>query len=598
MRASYCAHHASRRRDRFRDGMGRALLVDVATGRELASAVFPYVNGVIDAACRSRTRTSSSRPTGRQLDVLVPAAGRRASMPPLAYGKTALASSRPVRHVDRAGARTRTRPKSIPNGGSAIQVCASSMTHAIECIHSIGRSRRATPMPAHSCGSAGPGRAFALMMPEWAVSSPRAPSPSCSPTSRAPLACSRDSATPTAGPGAACRAPPGRAGRSRRRRGRHRGRLVLRRLPHASDAVRAAVAIQRSLAAEPWPAGAGRRGPDGRPHRRQGSAATATSGWTSTARRGSPRRPTAARCSCRASHAGSRRAGRHRGRRARATWAPPAQGPHTPIACGRSSSTGFGRTSRPPDPRVPSIDLPPSSRRSSAARTEIARSSSPPGAGPPAHPYRPRRDRQDAAGVPSLRGPRGVPGRRLLRRPRRGPDGTLVASSIARTLGVQERPDRETLERSRATSSRRRCCSSSTTSSSSWMRSTLVAISCTAPRPEGPRDEPEALGLAASTISGSAAFPPRSGRRTIRGVSAYEAVALFVERARCIDPASSCPRTRSSPRSAHGSTACRSRSSSPRAGSGCSTRRAAARLDDRLALLTGGGRPDPHGSAR
>ena len=65
----------------------------------------------------------------------------------------------------------------------------------------------------------------------------------------------------------------------------------------ALDAVQAALAAQRALAAHPWPAGAAVRGgwgctPGSRPAR-----ASATSASPSTARRGSARPGTAARCS-------------------------------------------------------------------------------------------------------------------------------------------------------------------------------------------------------------------------------------------------------------------------------------------------------------
>ena len=44
---------------------GRAVLVDVADGTQLATAVHPYANGVIDERLPLRTGTSPCRPTGR-----------------------------------------------------------------------------------------------------------------------------------------------------------------------------------------------------------------------------------------------------------------------------------------------------------------------------------------------------------------------------------------------------------------------------------------------------------------------------------------------------------------------------------------------------
>ena len=85
---------------------------------------------------------------------------------------------------------------------------------------------------------------------------------------------------------------------ARRRRGRHGGRRVLRRLPDgAATPMAAAVDAQRALAAEPWPDDDGRPRPDGPPHRRGGPvAATTTSASTCTARPASPASATAARC--------------------------------------------------------------------------------------------------------------------------------------------------------------------------------------------------------------------------------------------------------------------------------------------------------------
>ena len=64
----------------------------------------------------------------------------------------------------------------------------------------------------------------------------------------------------------------------------------------AGDAVRAAVAAQRGLAAFAWPAGGDGASPDGAAHRRAaGRRATTTSGSTYTAPRASARRRTAGR---------------------------------------------------------------------------------------------------------------------------------------------------------------------------------------------------------------------------------------------------------------------------------------------------------------
>ena len=49
----------------FGTELGRAVLVDVATGASSATAVHDYANGVIDPTCRRPTTTSRSSPTGR-----------------------------------------------------------------------------------------------------------------------------------------------------------------------------------------------------------------------------------------------------------------------------------------------------------------------------------------------------------------------------------------------------------------------------------------------------------------------------------------------------------------------------------------------------
>ena len=210
-------------------------------------------------------------------------------------------------------------------------------------------------------------------------------------------------------------------------------------------------------------------------------------------------------------------------------------------------------------------------------------------------------------------GRRRLPRRRLLRAARADPrpDARRAAdrggARHRRTTGA--RPVAETLSPSGCATGA--SCSSSTTSSRSSMRGPLVAdllraaaglkvivTSRAALHVSGEQEYPvPGLPGAAGSEPALRAGPTAASRAASRAVDPaplgqYEAVRLFIARAVAVRPGfavTNDERARRSPRSAPGSTACRSPSSSPRPGSSSSRPDAIlARLEHQLDVLAAG----------
>ena len=133
-----------------------------------------------------------------------------------------------------------------------------------------------------------------------------------------------------------------------------------------------------------------------------------------------------------------------------------------------------------------------------------------------------------------------------------------------------------------------RCCSCSTTSSSCSTASTLDRASCSprAPRLASSRRAARRYGCTASTSTRCRRSRRRPTRRRFEELAANDAVRSSSARARLSIPRFELDereRRRASPRSAAGSTGCRSRSSSPRRAASCSRSTTIARRLERVA---------------
>ena len=310
-----------------------------------------------------------------------------------------------------------------------------------------------------------------------------------------------------------------------------------------AEAIAAAVAAQRSLAAEPWPPDAPIRVRMGV---HSGEAAyprgLARRASTSTGPPGSPPSRTAAR-SCVSDVTRSlvrdealegiafRDLGSHR---LKDLDAP--ERLHQVLADGLRSEF----------PPLRTIDARPTTCRPAhlvrRPRRRAGRGRRPPGHPPPRHADRPRRHRQDATlARGGRRGGRRLPRRRLLRAARRGPrpePGGVADRECARARGVGHRPARDLVVDWLAT---RTALSSSTTSSRSWTRrrssptcsrrvpglKLVVTVAGGAPRlrragvpgpgPAGAAGPEPALGARAAAAAGAGPRGRGRGPRPLRG---------------------------------------------------------------------------------